>query len=308
MQSNGGQPSREQLSRSEFNAAVRDHMNTELIDSSHHPSSEYTPSAFRHYVRQRALLGRLKDLEFDSALDVGCAEGYFMKAIADEFGTSMWGVDISDACVGRVHERLGFPAAAADATHLPLPDNSVDLVYSTEVIEHVLDPDQMIAEMRRVARRWVLVTTPVSQTAHDHEPDFELVDEGHVNNFDRATVESLFGPETELGSFRCNATLALIVAGGRYLPNGLRDFFYNLDYWVSQRLGDPTHRLKPLRNRDWRLLTPATTAGEQSDPEWRCPNDRGLLVSEAQTLRCETCGTHYRTRDGVPDFAVLETA
>jgi SAM-dependent methyltransferase len=302
---NGDRVSREELSRAEFAAAVRDHMNTELVDSSHHPGAEYTPSAFRHYIRRRALLGCLAGLEFSSALDVGCAEGYFMGAIGRRFGTGIWGVDISDACVASVHRNLGFPAAAADATKLPLPDSSVDLVYSTEVIEHVLDPDQMIAEMRRVARRWVVVTTPVSQTDHDHAPDFELADEGHVNNFDRATVKRLFGDEAKLGRFRCNLTLALIVAGGRFLPRRGRDFFYDLDYRVSQRFGDPSHRFKPLRNRDWLIVVPATP-GEDSDPEWRCPADRGRLTADGDSLRCEICGTRYRTRDEVPDFAPAE--
>lgn len=297
-----GQASREEISRPEFVASVREDMNAALADSSHHPGAKYTPAGFRHYIRRRALFGRLRELDFGSALDVGCAEGYFMRQIGEEFGTPMWGVDISDACAARVRARYGYEVAVSDATRLPFADNSFDLVFSTEVIEHVLDPDLMIAEMRRVARRWVLVSTPVSQTDHDHEPDFELADEGHVNNFDRATVERLFGPEADLGSFRCNATLALIAGGGRYLPKPLRNAFYNLDYRVSRRFGDPNHRLKPLRNRDWLIVVPALP-GEPSEPEWRCPADHGRLAAAGGGLRCETCGTVYPLRDEIPDFA-----
>jgi SAM-dependent methyltransferase len=307
---------RESLSREEFVHAVREDVDSTLSGYDHHPHGGYTPAAFRHYVRQIALLDALAGLELQSALDVGCAEGYFMQIVRERFGVEVWGVDLSPVALGKAHHKHGLTVAAADATRLPFADGSFDLVYSTEVIEHVLDPDLMIAELRRVARRTVLITTPVSQTEDEHEPDFELRAEGHVNNFDPATVRRLFGPDAELGSFRCNATLALIVGGGRYLPAGLRDGFYRLDHYVSQRWGAPTHRLKPLRNRDWLITVPgagaAGDAGKVAEgstesvgvgaPRWRCPLCRGALEEQPQSLRCEACGASFAVRDGVPDL------
>lgn len=292
---------RASLSRRDFAGAVREHMNTRLAAHGHHPGEQYTPLAFRHYIRRIALLGALAPIEFKTALDVGCAEGFFMKAIGDRFGAEMWGVDISNASVEKLHREFGMPAAAADATHLPFPDGSFDLVYSTEVIEHVLDPELMLAEMRRVSRRTVLVTTPVSQTDHDHEPDYELAEEGHVNNFDRATVRRLFGSQATLGSFRCNASLAMIVAVGRYMPRGIREGFYAFDHLLSQHVGAPDRRFKPLRNRDWLITLPAIERGEGS-PKWCCPACHGELAQSPEELRCVSCGAAYPNRDGVPDF------
>jgi SAM-dependent methyltransferase len=309
---------RESLSRAEFVHAVREDVDSTLSGYDHHPHAGYTPAAFRHYVRQLALLDALAGLQFQSALDVGCAEGYFMQIVRERFGAEVWGVDLSPVALAKAHDKHGLTVAAADATRLPFADGSFDLVYSTEVIEHVLDPDLMVAELRRVARRAVLVTTPVSQTEDEHEPDFELRAEGHVNNFDPATVRRLFGPDAQLGSFRCNATLALIVAVGRYLPAGLRDGFYRLDHNVSQRWGAPTHRLKPLRNRDWLIVVPGLGVGEDAGtgektaervatsaagtPEWRCPLCRGALEEQPQSLHCEDCGASFAVRDGVPDL------
>jgi ubiquinone/menaquinone biosynthesis C-methylase UbiE len=292
------------VSRDEFAHAVRDTVNTTLSKYDHHPHDGYTPAAFRHYIRQIALLGALDELPFENVLDVGCAEGYFMTLISDRFQREVWGVDLSTVALAKAHEKYGLPVAAADATRLPFSDGSFDLVYSTEVIEHMLDPDQMIAEMRRVSRGTVLVTTPVSQTEDEHEPDFDLQAEGHVNDFDRATVTRLFGPEASLGSFRCNATLALIVGAGRYMPAGFRDLFYRLDHRVSQRLGAPDHRLKPLRNRDWLITVPGTGKGTVGEaPRWRCPACHADLAEEASgSLRCTGCGMSYPVNDGVPDF------
>lgn len=296
------QPDREAISRREFAVGVREEMDSSIAGAGHHPWGAYTPSAFRHYIRRIALLAAFRRLRpFDSVLDVGAAEGFFMNAIREEFGAEVWGVDLSHIGVLRAKQRLGMTAGAADATALPFADGSFDVVFSTEVIEHVLDPDKMLAEMRRVARKWVLVTTPVSQTADEHEPDYELTEEGHVNNFDRATVEALFGPDARYGSFRNNSTLALLVAVGRYLPSPLRDWFYKLDHRFAQLVGSPDHRLKPLRNRDWLIVMPGQGATDGS-PRWVCPRCRGEIEHDDERLRCTSCGGVYPAPEGVPDF------
>jgi hypothetical protein len=292
---------RHALSRDEFAHAVRDNENALLTADDHHPHGGYTPAAFRHYIRQIALLDALGKLRFDSALDVGCSEGYFLNVVRERFGGQAWGVDLSTVALKKARERYGLPVAAADATRLPFADGSFDLVYSTEVIEHVLDPDLMIAEMRRVSRGSVVVTTPISVSEDEHEPDYELKEEGHVNNFDPATVRRLFGDEADLGSFRCNATLALIVGAGRRMPAGVRDGFYKLDHFVSQRFGAPDRAFKPLRNRDWLVTVPGSGQGD-GVPAWRCPACHGELRSQGQTLTCAGCGNGYEIEDGVADF------
>jgi SAM-dependent methyltransferase len=292
---------RDELSREAYASAVREAENTVLEHQDHQPHHGYTPAAFRHYVRQRALLSALGSLKFGSVLDVGCAEGYFMNVVRDRFGASVWGVDLSTTALAKAHDIYGFPVAAAEATRLPFADGSFDLVLSTEVIEHVLDPDLMIAEMRRVSRGTVLVTTPVSQSADEHEPDYDLQAEGHINNFDPVTVRRLFGEEATFGSFRCNATLALIVGVGRHLPSGMRDAFYDLDHAVSQHWGSPVHRVKALRNRDWLITVPATGQGEGA-LEWRCPACHAALQREPELLRCTGCGIAYGLAGEVPDF------
>ncbi len=297
----GHEDDRGSLSRAAYAIAVREAENSVLSHRDHQPHHGYTPAAFRHYVRQRALLSALASLSFDSMLDVGCAEGYFMKVVGARFGAEVWGVDLSTTALAKAHALYGFPVAAAEAARLPFADGSFDLVISTEVIEHVLDPDLMVAEMRRVSRGLVLVTTPVSQSADEHEPDFELRAEGHINNFDPATVRRLFGPDATFGSFRCNATLALIVGVGRHLPAGMRDAFYALDHAVSQHLGSPVHPVKALRNRDWLITVPADDRRGGS-PQWRCPVCHAELEHEPELLRCTSCATAYALTDGVPDF------
>jgi hypothetical protein len=289
------------LSTQAFTQAVRENTDESLSDRDHHPHWGYTPTAFRHYIRQIALLDAFEKLDFQTALDVGCAEGYFMNIVRKRSGAEVWGIDLSTVAIAKAHEKYGLPVAGADATSLPFADGSFDLVFSTETIEHVLEPDVMLAELRRVSRGTVVVTTPISRTADEHEPDYELKAEGHVHNFDPATVRQLFGPEAHLGSFRCNLTLAMIVAVGRHMPPGVRDGFYRLDHRVSRRWGSAAHPFKPLRNRDWLITVPGKGVGEGL-PRWSCPACKGALEEDERSLRCLNCGTCYTRRAGVVDF------
>lgn len=288
-----------------FHAAVRHQTNAVVDTHGHHPHHDYTPAAWRHYTRGRALLDRIKGLQFESVLDVGCSEGYFMSAIAEARGAEVWGIDLSDRSVAVAAARYGFPVAAAQATALPFADGAFDLVMSTETIEHVLDPEAMIAEMRRVSRGHVLVTTPVSQSEHEHEPDYVLRSEGHINDFDEPRVRRLFGSGADLGTFRCNATFSLVTAFGRRLPPPARDFFYELDLRVAKTFGGPHRRFVPLRNRDWIIVT----RGAGTDPgprEWRCPRCHGPLIETPDGVRCAADAVTFPfAGPGLPDFVRL---
>ena len=283
-----------------FYRTSREKMNEAIDGPGHHPRGGYLPGAHRHYTRRLALLDRLGTLDFSTALDVGCAEGFFMAAIADARGAEVWGVDLSDHAVAAARQQRGLTVASAEATRLPFADGAFDLVYSTEVIEHVLDPAAMLAEMRRVSRRHVLVTTPISQHSSEHPPDYTNP-YGHINDFDEKTVRRLFGPDADLRTFRCNATFAIVSGVGRFLPAGPRDFFYRLDTRVAKRVGSPHGRFVPLRNRDWIIVTKGT--GEGGPREWRCPECHGELTAIDDGLHCAADDATYGfAAPGVPDF------
>jgi SAM-dependent methyltransferase len=55
---------------------------------------------------------------------------------------------------------LGIKSIVADVEHLPFADESIDLVAVHDGLHHLKDPYAGLAEMARVARRWVVVTEP----------------------------------------------------------------------------------------------------------------------------------------------------
>lgn len=84
-------------------------------------------------------------------LDVGGGPGYFEDAFTDR-GARYVAVD-ADAGEMRLHGRTpSRRTVQADGTKLPFPDGTFDVVYSSNVAEHVADPWRMADEMVRVTR------------------------------------------------------------------------------------------------------------------------------------------------------------
>lgn len=78
----------------------------------------------------------------DTVLDFGCADTHYRSIFPD--GVVYLGADLP-----------GNPAASVQVREdetLPLPDESVEAVLSTQVLEHVLDPAVHLEECRRVLR------------------------------------------------------------------------------------------------------------------------------------------------------------
>jgi 2-polyprenyl-3-methyl-5-hydroxy-6-metoxy-1,4-benzoquinol methylase len=91
----------------------------------------------------------------DAIIDVGCGEGRLAELMAGA-GLRVTGVEPAPYLRERFEERLArFPTArvvAGTVESLPFGDGEVDAAVSTEVLEHVPDPDAAMRELRRVLR------------------------------------------------------------------------------------------------------------------------------------------------------------
>jgi len=106
----------------------------------------------------------------DTILDVGCAEGFVIQRLQETNSSlRIWGIDIDEEALRR-GINLGLKSAVQlmDAHHLGLASESFDLILCLEVLEHLPEPRQALAEMKRVTRRYVLLSVP-------HEPFFRAI-------------------------------------------------------------------------------------------------------------------------------------
>jgi 2-polyprenyl-3-methyl-5-hydroxy-6-metoxy-1,4-benzoquinol methylase len=123
------------------------------------------PIVRRLVARFDAGLDELLDLAGPaSILDVGCGEGELSERWAERPGVErVLGCDLDDPAL-RAHwrrrTRPGLAFSAARAESLPVADGSWDLVAAVELLEHVAEPERVLPELVRVARRHVLVSVP----------------------------------------------------------------------------------------------------------------------------------------------------
>jgi ubiquinone/menaquinone biosynthesis C-methylase UbiE len=115
----------------------------------------------RFELRRTFLLAHVQPGE--AVLDIGCGAGEFSAALV-EAGAQPIAVDVAREALRRAAARVSGLDARLWPSDGPLPvdDNSVDIVWAGEVIEHVADLAPWLSELRRVLRPrgTLLLTTP----------------------------------------------------------------------------------------------------------------------------------------------------
>lgn len=81
-------------------------------------------------------------------LEVGGGTGYQAKRLVED-GYAVDSIDIPDSNYAGQHE---FPVRPYDGKNIPFPDGSFDVVFSSNVLEHVIDLSYLQAEMKRVLK------------------------------------------------------------------------------------------------------------------------------------------------------------
>lgn len=97
----------------------------------------------------------IRTLEFQSTLDIGCSKGFVVDIFAQNNKQS-YGIEICQEAVDDAKSR-GLNVRQGSATELPFADNSIDLVFSSDVMEHLMpeDVEKAISEQVRVSNRYI---------------------------------------------------------------------------------------------------------------------------------------------------------
>jgi len=144
-----------------------------------------------------------------SVLEVGCGEGKLANRLIRNAPRPRryLATDVSlDAISLGLDPRI--ETAVASAYALPFADSSFDIVVCCEVLEHLDEPGRGLAELARVARERVLISTP-------WEPVWRVMNvargkylralgntPGHVQHFSRRGLEQLAATKLHIHATR----------------------------------------------------------------------------------------------------------
>lgn len=91
------------------------------------------------------------ELEGKWILDLGCGEGEIAREV---FGKQLeWGLDNDQKMIAKAKKSGVYKRVLlADAAKMPLENNSVELVFSNSVLEHIRDLESVLREIKRVLK------------------------------------------------------------------------------------------------------------------------------------------------------------
>ncbi|KAL4430011.1 hypothetical protein ABPG77_004381 [Micractinium sp. CCAP 211/92] len=100
-------------------------------------------------------------LDFHTVLDAGTGNGGSVRAMRLR-GKAAWGIELSQAVLERDAPDLlaaGY-VEQGSLTNLPYQDSQFDLVFSADVLEHIMpeEADAVVAELVRVAKKHIVVS------------------------------------------------------------------------------------------------------------------------------------------------------
>ena len=145
------------------------------------------------------LEGLLQELSFESLVEVGCGEVYLLKRLEKRLqGLDLLATDISPEIIAEAELLIPeVPKLVATAYDLPLEDKSRDIVLACEVMEHVEEPDKLLVEAKRVARKHCIFSVP-------HEPWWRIANmmrgkylndfgntPGHIQHWNKSKLMNL---------------------------------------------------------------------------------------------------------------------
>jgi len=137
-------------------------------------------------------------------LDIGVGLGRILQKIKNTFPEKeleLYGIDISIDYLS-VAKTKGIEVSCSNIEDLPYKDNFFDIIICTDVLEHVIDLNLSIKEVKRVLKDggYLFVRVPnkedLSQYLANDYPYYFV----HLRSFDRYSLELLF---TRVAGMKC---------------------------------------------------------------------------------------------------------
>jgi 2-polyprenyl-3-methyl-5-hydroxy-6-metoxy-1,4-benzoquinol methylase len=155
-------------------------------------------------TRKKMILEAMGDISGWRILDIGCGVGILGSEMKKR-GSVVEGVDISAASVDAAKKVIdGAHVSDIQNEKLPFDDASFDVAVCTEVVEHLLFPENVMSEAHRVLKPggFVIITTPNFLVWSNRlrmlfgrfdYTETGFLDRGHVHFFTEGSLSHMLG-------------------------------------------------------------------------------------------------------------------
>ena len=129
----------------------------------------------------------IDDLVGTSVCDIGCGTGYLLRRMQERHSERLARLVGVDFVFPEIPKIPGIEFREAKIESLPFGDNEFDTVTCTHVIEHILDYRKALTELRRIARRRLIIVVPREREArYTFNPHFNFFP--YAGSFLRAAI------------------------------------------------------------------------------------------------------------------------
>ena len=185
-------------------------------------NSEYTLDEIRNIeLKNKIIIKLLAPINnTHSVLDVGCGEGFLLKALQAQFGSKILGLDFSDFGVKKHNLDILKYFIKGDIynsiTNLVLTEQKFDFVILKNVLEHVREPEVLLQTLKKLLKPdgKLLITVPNDFS----ELQKKLKEKGLIEN------DYWLAPPEHLNYFTKDALFATVKSMGFEVQNFISDF------------------------------------------------------------------------------------
>lgn len=182
----------------------------------YHESSSYPIRIFEK-MRVMSVIKLMRCQKENYVLEVGCGAGNILKKL--KVGR-IFGVDISERMIRKCYQKLAGRGTVIKAfgERLPFRDGTFDRVICSEVIEHVLEPREIIKEISRVMKEDAIAVISIPHekmlskvkmlilklrlgrflATDSYRAPVDMTDEWHLHNFDYPLLEEFLNSSLEI--------------------------------------------------------------------------------------------------------------
>lgn len=140
-----------------------------------------------------------------TVLEIGCGNGEFSRGIQAKCDAEIWGVELNSTAAGLAGQHLHKVLCGPIEQHVgALPDNYFDCICMNDVIEHLVDPWQVLQSLQTKLSPSGIIVASIPNVRHYKNlgslllnADWQYVDSGtldrtHLRFFTHKSMQRLF--------------------------------------------------------------------------------------------------------------------